>query len=300
MTSDETYDRFAARPVIAEVNDRLGVGLTLVGLAVHGDSGGAAYIQWPDGRQGVLTLPPTTMSRMQVAADVLTLVRSRGLPVPCHELAVELADGRVAVVQERLPGRPAERITVDVINAMWATNEQFRDVLADRPDVPIPSLHLRHSAPDCPRHDLLESYDDQTRRLLERIHEVGAEPPTEMTGTDLVHLDYARGNVLFDTEGVITGVVDWNLGVARGDRRLGLVCLRSDLEWTVLDPQRNPVDRSAIDRLDQIIEEQIDPSLQRKYWAYWTLQKLHWAILQNATGTIDLFLRLGENRPGVG
>ncbi len=72
--------------------------------------------------------------------------------------------------------------------------------------------------------------------------------------------------------------------------------LRSDLEWTVVNPVENPVDPAAIERLDQILEADLPAPLLRRYWAYLTLQKLHWAIFDNANETIEVFLRLGEQR----
>lgn len=99
--------------------------------------------------------------------------------------------------------------------------------------------------------------------------------------------------------GKISGVVDWNQGIARGDRRFALVGLRSDLEWSILNPVENPVDAEAIRRLDHKLEVDIAADLLRRYWAYWTLEKLHWSILDNAHEITELFLRLGEQRLGI-
>lgn len=77
-----------------------------------------------------------------------------------------------------------------------------------------------------------------------------------------------RGNVLVDERGRITGVVDWNLGVARGDRHYALVSLRSDLAWNALP--RNGIDdvhRATMERLDRVLEQRIDPTTLRGYWA---------------------------------
>lgn len=290
------FDRFAVAPVIAELNRVFGAGLELVEQAEHGDSGGAAFVRWPDGRPGVLTRPPATIGHMRLTAEVLSQIRAVDLPVPRHELVVELSDGGVAVVQERLPGTPAQRVTVSVIDAMIAMNERFSDLLASRADVPEPCLWLQHSAPDHPRHELLEHYSNRTRRLLQQIRDIGRDTTPPANTTDVVHTDYARGNVLFDPAGQVSGVVDWNQGIARGDRRFALVGLRSDLEWSVLNPVENPVDTEAIELLDQKLELDVPAALLRRYWAYWTLEKLHWSILDNAHETAELFLRLGEQR----
>lgn len=259
-------------------------------MADDGDSGGAAYVQWPDGRPGVLTRPPASMADMRLAARVLEMARARGLPVPRHELIVELGDGP-AVVQERLPGRPHPRVGAAAIDAMVAMNDRFADLLVEYAEVPIASMRAEWA------YEYVAEHSDRCRRLIERIREIDADCPYEMTGNDLVHLDYARGNVLFDENGNVTAVIDWNSGVARGDRNFALVSLRSDLEWREQSAEnRAGIDDSAVERLDEILDERIDPVLLRKYWAFWTLQKVPPAIWRKEYDVLEVFLRLGEQR----
>lgn len=286
--------------LVAEVNGLTHSDLAFVEIAAHGASGGAIYVRWPDGRDGVLTRSPATLDRMRQTADVLVSARSRGIPVPRHDLIVELADGSVALVQERLPGRPPRRVDADVIDLMVATNERFAGLLVDRPDVPIPPLHLRESGPQYPRHDVLESHNDRSRRLLRRIREIGDEDDHEMTGEDLVHPDYTFGNVLYDEQRCVTGVVDWNWGAGRGDRHFALVRIYTDLFWSTLGTGGGEygVEQSAFDRLDDVVQSMIEPRLLRMYWAHMTLNQLHWAILYHPPEVVDLFLRFGESRLG--
>jgi aminoglycoside phosphotransferase (APT) family kinase protein len=231
-------------------------------------------------------------------ADVLAMVRSSGLPVPRHDLVVELADGTVAVVQERLPGAHVARADVAVIDAMVAINEQFAGLLTDRPDVPTPHLYLRGSGPVFPRHETLEGYSDRSRRLLGRIREVGSYEPNEMVGDDLVHTDFTVPNILFDESGQITGVVDW--GVARGDRRFGLVKLLFDLTWDAssADGGLQNVQPGAIDRVNEVLEKTLEPDILQMYWAHWALTMLHWTIRAGDPAVIELHLELGERRLG--
>jgi aminoglycoside phosphotransferase (APT) family kinase protein len=129
------------------------------------------------------------------------------------------------------------------------------------------------------------------------IRELGGGELHEMVGDDLVHPDYTLGNVLYDETDRITGVVDWNLGAARGDRRFALVGLRFDLAWSTLyDGGEHGVTQETIDRLDEILDETIEPTLLRVYWAHWTLNRLDWVISHHSRETIDLFLALGESR----
>jgi aminoglycoside phosphotransferase (APT) family kinase protein len=290
--------RLAAEPLVEEINRRAGCALRLVGMAEHGESGGAAYVRWPDGRDGVVTCSPASAERMRLTAEVLELARSRGLPVPRHDLVVELADGAVAVVQERLPGVPARRVDAGVVEAMFAMNERFAGLLAARADVPavwLASLEPGHD-------EVLAGYSERSRELLQRIRQIRRTSPRQLTGEDLVHLDYSLGNVLYDEPHHITGVVDWNLGAARGDRRFALIKLRIDLAWdrsTFLqfpDQASYHVRQEALDRMDEILATTIEPSLARSYWAHWIQQHAGWAIgNRREPETVDLFLSLGED-----
>lgn len=309
MTDDPVHNLYAgtrsmdgdeSAALVAEVNEHAGCQLQVLGMAAHGGSGGAVYVRWIDGRDGVVTRTPTPVERMRQTADVLSTFRSRGLPVPRHDLVVELSDGSVALVQERLPGDPPRRVDAGVIDSMVAMNERFAGLLAERPDVPISPLYLRKSGPFYPRHDVLASHNDRSRRLLRRIREIGVEEPHEMTGDDLVHPDYTFGNVLYGDEGQVTGVVDWNWGAGRGDRHFALVRIYVDLFWSTLDKKGGQygVEQSAFDRLDEVLDAMIEPALLRMYWAHTTLNQLHWAILYHTPEVIDLFLRFGEGRLG--
>ncbi|MGW5361747.1 phosphotransferase [Actinopolymorpha pittospori] len=299
MPGEESREE-GPRNLVAAVNARTGSRLKLVGVAEHGETGGAAYVRWPDGRAGVVThVFHRSIEQARHDAEVLALLRSRGLPVPRHDLLVDLGGGTVAVVQERLPGSPAKRTDPAVIEAMVTMNERFAGLLADRPDVPIRPLHLRESGPVFPRHETLAEHSDRSRRMLRLIREIGSGEPHEMVGDDLVHVDFTVPNVLFDDAGQITGVVDWNLGLARGDRRFGLIKLYFDLTWALATEEgRRHVDPAALDRLNDVLEETLEPDVLRLYWAHWTLYQLHWAIRSGEAYVIDLHLDLGESRLG--
>lgn len=282
------------------VNRRGGGDLTYVGAAELGETGGAAYVSRRDGRQSVVTTATVPAEVMRQTAVVLDLVRSRGLPVPRHELVVELEDDLVAIVQERMPGAHASVVDADLIDILVATNDRFAHLLADRPDVPVPLLHLAHSGPVFPRHETLEHYNDRSRRLLRRISELGRQTPDELSGDDLVHPDFTVPNVLLDETGEVTGIVDWNNGVFRGDRRFALVKLLFDLTWDDAAPDggRHHIQPAALDRLDAVLHEMLDPLTLQRYWAHWTLVMLHWTIRSGQADVIDLHLRLGERGLG--
>jgi aminoglycoside phosphotransferase (APT) family kinase protein len=278
------------------VNERAGVGLELTGVAPQGQSGGAAFVRWPDGRESVVTTGLTSMDHLAVTADILAMAKERGLPVPRQELWLPHDDGTLVVVQERLPGKPIAESDASTIDAILALNDRFAHLLADRPDVPTPPLYLRESGDPVPRHEPLEQYGPRSRRLLRRIREVGAAEIHEMSGDDLVHVDLTVPNILFDESGRLSGVVDWNFGVARGDRRFGLVKLLFDLTWAAGAPGEEQAPKpEALARATEAVEA-IEPETLRLYWAHWTFAMLYWTIRSGNDDAIQIHLDLGESR----
>lgn len=291
-----TGSRSAAERLVARINAEHGLGLALGGIAEHGESGGAAYVRWPDGRPAVLTLAPEPPARIRRTADVLEFVRSHGIPVPRYLFAAGLGDG-TAVVQERLPGRPPARIGRDTVDAVLDLTRRFAGLLANRPEVPNPPLYLRSGGRELCRHDTLARYDARSRRLLDRIRALGADGD-RMPGDDLVHLDLTPGNVLFDGAGAPTGVVDWHgrNGLARGHRGFGLVTFRFDLAWgAALDPGYPPVAPSAVERLDAALDE-LPPALLRRFWAHMSLRMVDWTIRRHGPADVDHQLAFAATR----
>ena len=291
-----TRPRLDAEHLIERLNADTGAGLELVMLADRGDSGGAAHVRWPDGRPGVLTTAAGAPDAGRRTARILDVVRSRGLPVPRVAL-VSAVEGDTILVQERLPGRPPSRITRATIDAMAETVERCAGLLADHPEVANPDLHLRASGRELCRHDTLAGYDDRSRQLLDRIRALGADGD-RMIGDDLVHLDFTPGNVLFDEYGAVTGIVDWygHNGLARGDRRFGLVTLRFDLAWgSALDPEYPTVEPAALRRLDALLDA-IEPATLHRYWAHMSLRMVDWTIRRHGPRDVDHQLAFAATR----
>ncbi len=297
MTSPTTSDRdIATERLVQDVNQRTGSDLRYVKTADLGETGGAAFVMWPDGRQSVVTVATAPLAAMCQAAEILGMARARGLAVPCQELVVALEGEVVAVVQERLPGVHATIVDAVLIDTLVDSNDRFADLLADREDVAVPPLYLASGGAALPWHETLEHYSDRSRRVLRRIEAVGSSSPNEMSGNDLVHPDFTVPNVLFDGGGQITGIVDWNNGVFRGDRTFALVKLLFDLTWdgSAAGGGRHHIQPSALARLETVLHESTDADALRRYWAHWTLTMLHWTIRSGDTDVIDLHLRLGE------
>jgi aminoglycoside phosphotransferase (APT) family kinase protein len=273
--------------LVALVNEHTDARLTLRGPAPGGEVG-AAYVRWPDGRDGVLTMGPGSRADdLRTTAGILATARARGLPVPAYDLIAEVP-GAVAIVQERLPGSPPARDDLAVVRAMVELNERFAGLLADRPDLEPPDLYLRHSGPGFCLHEPLARYDDRTRSLLSWIREVGAGDEARMAGDDLVHLDFHAGNVLLDEAGAISGIFDWD-GIGRGDRRFDLVTLRFGVAARDGDPD-------AARWLDDVIDRTIDPATLRVYWASMSLRMVDWVIRHYSAAEVDFMLDFARTR----
>jgi aminoglycoside phosphotransferase (APT) family kinase protein len=279
MMSETLEFRLSENPwsptaVLAEVNARTDSGLVLVGLAdqVGGESS-AAFVAWPDGRRSALIRTPTQLSVMQQAADVLNIAHGQGLPVPEFQLVIQLNDGYVAVVQERLPGRHLQKLDSASTAAFVATNERFADLLRHHQEVPRPAAFPETGPGYGAFEHTIGAQGEPGRRLLNQLLQADGGAPMRMDGDDLVHTDYSVGNVLFDESGHVTAVVDWNTGVARGDRRYALI----GLKW-------RSVDRSTMsaDQLTLIEETMIDlaPSIRRSYEAHWWVHRAHMSIVK--------------------
>ena len=114
-----------------------------------------------------------------------------------------------------------------------------------------------------------------------------------MTGDDAVHTDYSLGNVLWGERGQISGIVDWNFGVARGDHRFALLGMRFHL---ATEGDQYEGQHLAINRLDGILGATMDPALLRIYWAHLMAHRVHWSIHNSfPTERIDHDLSLAES-----
>lgn len=178
--------------VVSAINRRTRAGLRVVGRAPHGRLGGAIYAQWPGGRPAVVTRFLGSLAEAMGTAEVLAYVRDRGLPVPRHDLVVDLDDG-VMFVQERLPSAPPRRLTPARIDALVEINDRFAGALAARPDVPVRLLRLDRGHPSR-RHEVLEAHSPRGRRVLDEILRIGQQEPPEMAGNDLEGRRLASGH----------------------------------------------------------------------------------------------------------
>ena len=121
--------------------------------------------------------------------------------------------------------------------------------------------------------ETIGAYGPSGDRLLTRLLEVDGGRPHRMTGDDLVHTDYSPGNVLFDDAGQVSGVVDWNFGVARGDRHYALIGLQwGSVGARTIKPQEMAYIEAAVSELG--------PVLRSRYEAHWATYQVHRSIIE--------------------
>lgn len=291
-----------AAAVVEELNFRSDNDLALLEMAVHGDLGGAAYVRWPDGRLGVLTRSGETACHLERVAGLLKLAKERGIPAPRYDLIADLSDYR-AIVQERLPGAPPRHIDRQRMDAILAVNESFAGLLTDRPDVLPPDLRLeqRLARDGVPAVRSLARHNARSRGVLARILEVERSSNLAPAASDLVHRDFAPGNILFDANGQLTGLVDWHdkSTLARGDRCFSLVVLRFDIgRGLAIDPDGEhgwgTIDHDALLLLEDALAA-IESETLRLYWAVQSLITVDAVIRNRPAHEVEHQLAIAES-----
>jgi len=287
------------------VNEQAGVRLTGCGEAAGGETAGAVYVGWPDGHHGVVTRSTVGAARTRQTAAVLLDARAHGLPVPLYELVVELPDQSVLVLQERLPGEPIMVLDGAAVTELISVNERFAGLLAGRYDVPVAPFDVADLVGAdlgsvSERFPMVAQHSRATARLVRRIQQAGAlTTMNQAVGDDLVHPDLTSPNVLFGPTGTVTGVVDWNEGVYRGDRHGALVKLLFDATWdATCDGGNARVLPDALTTLETHLRSVLSAPRLRSLWAYWTLSMLDWTIRSDDQTGIRVHLDLGEREFG--
>jgi Phosphotransferase enzyme family len=248
---------------------------------------GAAYVRWPDGRRSVLKRIPhctvATLRRGPLA--VAEALRAQGYPAPAVQLAAQVG-GAVLLVQDLLPGQPAETVDPPFLQQALALNRRQRGSLQGRPDIPSYELHLRHDGPGICLHEPLRRFSPRSRALERRIAALGAQLPDRLAGDDAVHGDFHARNLLVQ-RGRVAGVIDWDRA-ARGDCRFDLAVLR----FLLRPGQSAP---GVSDRLDRLLDAAPE-ELARGAWAHISLRMVDWAIRHFAPPRVEAWLDVTDQR----
>lgn len=287
-----------AGTLVRDLNAHTGSHFTYLGMAELGETNGAVFVQWPDGRHSVLTRTRYPIEHLNSTAEIVELARAHGIPAPRYELITKLRDWTI-LVQERLPGTPPSggHIDLPMMEAILALNESFAELLVHQHDVPTIEVKLSTRVADTGvgRYAALDDYNDRTSELLARIREIHETSDAPMTGDDLVHSDFSPPNILFDENGNLTGIVDWHdHRLSRGDRRYSLVPLRFELAWAIARGWIT-VDPAALRRLDQTLDT-IDPATLRLYWTHPSLGLIDEMIREGRHTELDYLLTIAWSR----
>lgn len=275
--------RLDASAVLGELADTTGLVLTWDG-ACPGGQVGASYVRWPDGHRSVLTWQPAAdAASARQACALLEVARFHGVPAPQYELVQELP-GAVVIVQELLPGRPPGAVGQRTVESMVEVNWRCRGLLADRHDLPAPSLYLLADGPGFCLHEPLARYNRRTARLLAEVHEIGAAGPGHLSGDDLVHLDFHPGNALINDAGTVTGVVDWD-AIGRGNGDFDLITLRFDLARIAPGLGR---------RLGEQLAGRVPDEVVQACWAHMSLRLVDWSIRHQTPADVSAWLDVAE------
>ncbi len=281
--------------MVRALNERAGCAFEVTGVVDQGQSG-AAYVRWPDGRESVVTTAFASMALMRQTAEVLAEVRTLGIPVPRHEFLFEVEPGTVAVVQERLPGSILTVADMSAVDAVMSVNERFAGLLGKRPDVSPPRLSLGRPGDPTPW-EAVEAHSGRARRFVSRARATGGHHDQDVVGDDLVHVDLTVPNMLFDAEGRITGVIDWNYGVARGDRYFGVVKLLHNLSFAAASSTSDVRPAAeALARVETVVAEVVDAPTLRRYWAHQSLNMLYASLRWGTAESFEVYLELGESK----
>jgi len=137
--------RWEPATVLTELARATGIRLVDEGWCQGGQIG-ACYVRWPDGHRSVLTAGPPGGPAARRAADLAAVARAAGVPAPRYELVADLPSV-TAVVQELLPGTVPVTVTRRTVASMVEVMGRCRGLLADRTELPAPSLFLRADGP---------------------------------------------------------------------------------------------------------------------------------------------------------
>jgi Ser/Thr protein kinase RdoA (MazF antagonist) len=256
LAADELWQQVAERL-------RSSRGWSLQSLARLGRRRGDRRTWLADGEPGevVVKLSANRFARERAAwaAEALSLLRARGVPVPEGLWSGRLDERWFTVVQTRLPGEPVDSLDASLLDELLALVELQADP------------RLRQGGWDVSRWigavvfegwegwwDAAEQAAPETTRRLRAFLEpaMGNRLPV----ADVVHGDLNLSNVLADN-GVITGVVDWDhIGV--GSRALDLTSLLFDWQRLRLADE-DSVTADGADRLvRRVVEIAGEPGLR--------------------------------------
>lgn len=257
----------------------------LVGPLAGGQTG-ATEIRRGDENRYVLKweLDPSNQRGRREGARLAERLRSEAhWPSPRQQL-VEVEDC-LLVVQEFMIGSNVDHITHDLVDSVIDLHKaRLGLVEVDDPSAwakDMLKLLIEGGNGYC-LHRPLRTFDFRTRRVVERIEEIGRSAHVgDLDGNDIVHSDLHPGNLL-QVDGRLTAVVDMDY------TRLGDAAF--DLAMLAVASLEVGADPGVRHRLFELGLHALSDTKRRVYVANLLLRNLDWSIRKNRTAETDFWL----------
>lgn len=270
---------------VSLLSGALGEQFELLGSLAGGETGATA-VQSVDGSRFVLKweLDPENQLRRREGVDLAERLRAVAL-WPCPEQQVAEISGCLLVLQTFMPGRTVDRLSHGLVDTLLEMHERRRGLATD--DDPnrwgrdMIEVLVEGGNGYC-LHQPLRDFDSRTRRVVERIEEIGRSlTPADLLGSDVVHGDLHPGNLL-QTDGRLSAVIDMDYTrVGDADFDLAMLALTS------LGVHADTGVRSRL--FDRGIENLSD-ARRNAYVANLLLRFLDWPIRKSRPAEIEFWL----------
>lgn len=288
--SDDGPDRpeIDALGAVVLLSECVGTAHEVVGPLAGGETG-ATEIRRADGERYVLKWsqdPNDQRSRREGARLAERLRVEAGWPSPVQEL-FDLDDA-LLIVQQFMPGTDVELISHALVDQVVELHRS-RTALAPEPasswGSDMVELLVEGGRGYC-LHEPLRNHDARTRRVIERIEEIGrSSHPDELDGRDVVHADLHAGNIL-QRDGRLTAVVDMDY-TRVGDAAFDLATLAVSSLGVGVEP-------GVRERLVELALDTLSDARRRVYVANLVLRNLDWSIRKQRGEELEFWLAQTE------
>lgn len=267
------------------LSEALGVDFELVGSLAGGETG-ATEVRRADGRRHVLKweMDSQNQRRRREGAQLAERLRvDVSWPSPIQEVVD--VDGCLFVLQEFMSGAVVDHLAHELVDTLFDLHERRLglapgDATSQWADDMIEVL-VEGGNGYC-LHQPLRDFDARTRRVVERIEEIGRSlQTTDLFGNDIVHGDLHPGNLL-QVDGCLTAVIDMDY------TRVGDATF--DLTMLALGSLGVSVDAGVRSRLFDRGVHSLPDAKRRAYVANIVLRSLDWPIRKDRSAEIEFWL----------
>ncbi len=274
----------SAAAAVSVLSEALGVEYVVIGPLAGGETGATEVSG--DGHRHVLKwdLDPDNQVRRREGVVLAERLRTEAA-WPCPEQQVIEADDYVFVLQEFMRGQTISHLSRGLVESLSALHDRRLQLsVDDRPNRwanDMIEILVEGGNGYC-LHQSLRDFDSRTRRVVERIEELGRSlKPSDLGGTDVVHGDLHPGNLL-EVDGQLSAVIDMDYTRA-GDADF-------DLTMLALTSLGVGADRGVRGLLyDRGVHSLPDPK-RRAYVGNLLLRFLDWPIRKNRPQEIEFWL----------